>query len=403
MIYLFFVIHPHSGAKTYANELLGYLKNQSEISVCVIYLGCKNHHEYTEIRENGLISIFFPRIKREAGSLKKYSARCIDILSPRLHGKENIIFHLNYGTQIYFGLEARKRYGAYIIYTQHYLPEYLYYLDFNKSLEQNHTVELDALEIEIIENSDKVICISNFSKRALNKHLGFPNEKIEVIHNGYGTVEMVSDLDKERNRERFGFRDNENLILFSGRLIGEEKGVYMLIEAFKKLLNDLPNSRLILANNGDFQDILERCTDIIGRVTLTGRLSMEQLQKLYDTVDIGVVPSNYELLGYVPIEMMLYQIPMVVSNVPGMNELIEDGVHGLKCKVTNKKNGTEGLEVDEVSLYEKMKELLTNRVLARQLSVNARNHWKNCFTANHLGKSTLGLYQEMFTPKVKVI
>lgn len=402
IINLFFVIYDYSGAKTYANELLGYLSDQ-DVAVHVIYLESMNHQEYVVFERNGFVEIHIPKVNREPGTIEKYAQRCLDLMTPLFIEKENLVFHLNNSIQVKFGLEAKKRYGGKIVYTLHYLNERFSYLAFNNGLSENHNIAGDALDREIIEVADKIICISKFSQEAICGQYNIPLEKTEVIHNGYGKNEKRPIQNFEHIKEGMGFRIDERLILFAGRLLVEEKGVYILIKAFRKLLEDIPTTRLIFANKGDFDRIMTRCQDIIGNVTFTGKLPTDQLTKLYSIADIGVVPSNFELLGYIPIEMMKHQLPLVISNVPGMNELIQDGVNGLKCEVDNRPDGAEGLLVDTQSLYEKMKTLLADTSLAKQLARNARLHWENHYTAMHMGEATIELYQQMLYPDIKMV
>lgn len=398
MINLFFAVHDYSGAKTYANELLGYFSDLPGIAVHKVYLESKDYREYTEVEEGNILMIHIPSVKRGGGTLDKYAARCVDLMTPRLQHAENIIFHLNYGTHVKFAIEAKKRHSVKIIYTLHYLHKSFSFFEANGSTRDKQQVNnMDVLDREIIHLADKIICISEFSRKAICGQYLIPMEKTEIIYNGYGKIETRRFRKSERIKESLGFAANDKLILFAGRLLVEEKGIYILLEAFKGLLKDFPDARLVFANLGDFNEIMARCQDIYGRVTFTGKLPKEKLQKLYSIADIGVIPSNFEILGYVPIEMMLHQLPIVISDVPGMNELVIDGVNGVKCDVNKKPDGSQELEADSQDLCAKMKILLTDSALAKRLAKNARKHWKNNYTAGHMGTATMKLYKKVLS------
>ncbi len=115
MINLFFVVHDHSRAKIYANELLGYLSTQEDIAVHKLYINDSDYKEYTEIKEGNIHNIYIPRVKRKGYTLEKYAVRSIDLLSPLLSNREDIVFHLNYSTQVKLGLEAHKRFNASLV------------------------------------------------------------------------------------------------------------------------------------------------------------------------------------------------------------------------------------------------------------------------------------------------
>jgi hypothetical protein len=77
MINLFFVIHDFSGARTYANELLGYLTTQQGITIHKVYLESMDYSEYTEVKEEDILNIYIPKIERKGNALQKYAARLI--------------------------------------------------------------------------------------------------------------------------------------------------------------------------------------------------------------------------------------------------------------------------------------------------------------------------------------
>jgi hypothetical protein len=109
MVNLFFITRNYSGARTYTDELLGYLSIQKGIKVHKVYLESPVYKEYTVLNNNGIRIIHIPAVEWKVHVLEKYASRCIDLMDPLLRGKKNIIFHLNYSTQIKLGLEARKR------------------------------------------------------------------------------------------------------------------------------------------------------------------------------------------------------------------------------------------------------------------------------------------------------
>ncbi|MCG8310040.1 MAG: glycosyltransferase [Cytophagales bacterium] len=394
MVNLFFVTFDFSGVRTYANELFDYLSNKEEIVLHKIYLESTYYNEYTEIVKNTVTYIHIPEVKQKERSLKKYSARCINLIEPVVAGKRNIIFHLNYSTQVKFGLEARKKFGAKLVYTMHYLPNFFSYLAIDGVFRENLGILGENHENEMIREADQIICISKFAQHIIIKHYNTPKNKTKVIYNGYGVVKKKPPKEIARIKGNFGFGENELLILFVGRL-GVEKGVHALIRVFKKISKNFHDTRLVLAGEGNFTEIMQLCHDIAGKVTFTGKLTKEQLLKLYSIADIGVVPSHFELLGYIPIEMMYNRIPVVISNVPGMNELVEDGKNGLICKVNKRTDGLFGLRVDEESLYLKLKSLLKDKAFAEQLAQNGRLCWEDSFTAEHMGKATLKLYKQL--------
>ena len=56
---------------------------------------------------------------------------------------------------------------------------------------------------------------------------------------------------------------------------------------------------------------------------------------MYKCADVSVFPSTYEPFGIVALEAMLAGVPTVVSDVGGLNEVVEHGVNGMKSYAGN--------------------------------------------------------------------
>ena len=64
-------------------------------------------------------------------------------------------------------------------------------------------------------------------------------------------------------------------------------------------------------------------------------MSGKDVQKMYKAADISVFPSTYEPFGIVALEGMLAGVPTVVSDIGGLDEIIEHGVDGMKAYCGN--------------------------------------------------------------------
>ena len=393
MINIFIVINNHSGARTYAKELTSSLISVEGICLYHIFLESTSHYQFEIVKKNGVQEVHIPAVKLSSNFIEKYSRRCIDLLSNLLEVKDNLIFHLNYPPHLAIGLEARRRYGAKIVYTLHFLPSYFSTLNFDCLSTESLSTSLNQEEREILIEADRVICISKFARKVICEYYKLDPIKTRLIYNGVGGRSKFQQ-NMDSSFQSLGFKKSDRLVLFVGRL-SNEKGLHALINAFTRISTEITNLRLVLAGNGDFNALLKLCSNIIGKVTVTGNLDRFQLQRLYKSAEIGIVPSRFELLGYSPIEMMANGLPIIISNVPGMNELVEEGVSGLVCEVTRNRNGS-GLEINEQSLYSKMKLLLKNRMLRENISKNGWRTWKNYYTAQHMAENTLALYKEIF-------
>ena len=161
-------------------------------------------------------------------------------------------------------------------------------------------------------------------KCELQRLFGLPFEKISVIPNGIN-MNMYNGIEKDYEYRRRVASDNEKIIMYAGRLV-YEKGVQNLIAAAPKILSGYHDTKFVIAGSGAMNNELKAQVDYLGignKVYFTGQLSYKDLCKMYKVADVAVFPSTYEPFGVVAIEAMYAGIPTVVSDIGGLNEIVE--------------------------------------------------------------------------------
>ena len=127
-----------------------------------------------------------------------------------------------------------------------------------------------------------------------------------------------------------------NNILFVGRLI-EWKGIDTLIRSMIPVRKAIPGSRLTIVGEGSCRDSLERLVQdlrLADVVRFCGKVSDEDLKKIYESADVFVLPSRsyqglvMEGLGVVLLEAMSYGIPVIGSDIGGIPDIIDNGKNG---------------------------------------------------------------------------
>ena len=182
----------------------------------------------------------------------------------------------------------------------------------------------------------EVIVNSNYMKNELQRIFGLPFEKINVIPNGINLTNF-SGVERDYDFRRQFAMDNEKIILYVGRLV-YEKGVQNLIGAMPKILSNYHDAKLVICGKGGMMDELKqeaRNLGIENKVYFAGYCDSKKIQKMYKCADIAVFPSTYEPFGIVALEAMLAGVPTVVSDVGGLNEIVEHGVDGMKSYAGN--------------------------------------------------------------------
>ncbi len=108
----------------------------------------------------------------------------------------------------------------------------------------------------------------------------------------------------------------------------------ILIEAYAIICEKHPNlkSRLLLVGPGSERQRLELLVKKLGieeKVEFTGRVDYGHIQDYFNLTDIFVNISEYESLGVSVIEAMACEKPVVVTDVGGLREIVEDGISGI--------------------------------------------------------------------------
>jgi len=150
-----------------------------------------------------------------------------------------------------------------------------------------------------------------------------------VIPNAVDLERYRPENDGSAIRARHGIREGESVVLFVGRMVAH-KGIETLIEAARSVAY----AKFLLVGGGPELDSLRRVAarlGVAGRVIFTGQVSGEDLPSYFAACDVFVLPSvsRLEAFGIVALEAMASGKPVVVSDIPGVREVIADGKEGL--------------------------------------------------------------------------
>ena len=232
--------------------------------------------------------------------------------------------------------------------------------------------------------SSEVIVNSNYMKCELQRLFGLPFEKINVVPNGIN-INNFNGIERDYEFRRQYAMDNEKIILYVGRLV-YEKGVQNLISAMPKILNGYNDSKLVIVGRGGMYDELKNQANAMGianKVYFTGYLNSKQVQKMYKCADVAVFPSTYEPFGIVALEAMLAGVPAVVSDVGGLDEIINHGIDGMKSYAGNSN-----------SIADSVLALLYDHKLCANISKNAKSKVKEQFNWNKIAQDTHFIYEK---------
>ncbi len=182
-----------------------------------------------------------------------------------------------------------------------------------------------------LKRSDVLIADCQAVKHAALK-LGFSEDRIVLFPWGVDLELFSPALDRSI---RMSLNWQNEFVLFSNRSWEPIYGVDVLLKAFHRALKSFPALRLILAGTGSEEKKMKRYIEknsLHGFVHLPGRISQQELPSYYRNADCFVSASHCDGSSVSLLEAMACAKPVIVSNIAGNAEWIEDGRQGFLFK-----------------------------------------------------------------------
>lgn len=258
-----------------------------------------------------------------------------------------------------------------VVYTAHALA-------FKRHLPAMVTWLLARADALTCARADRVICLTHSDVEAARARRVL-RDRVTVIPNAIDPAPFASRPDR---RAELGIDPDAPVAGMVGRLVPDKDPVGF-IAAARRVVDVLPHTRFLLVGDGPLRTQVENAIASYGlgpHVILTGYRS--DIPELLATMDVVVLTSRWEGMPLVILEAMASARPVIAPALPGLDEVISDGVTGRLVAP-----GVPGAAADAIVA------LLRDPAARQAMGVCGRERVYRRFTLARMVSSTLAVYQ----------
>jgi len=172
---------------------------------------------------------------------------------------------------------------------------------------------------------DRIGSVSEFTAGRMQKAFAMPRERFAILPNAI-------DVPESSDGQVTAARRCANRIITVARLDEWEKGVGQVIRAMPLVRARIAGAEYVVVGSGMIRAELEKLAGECGvtpSVRFAGRVSDEELSRLYASSAVFAMPSSKEGFGIVYLEAWRYGLPVVAGNRDASPEVVDDAVNGL--------------------------------------------------------------------------
>lgn len=236
----------------------------------------------------------------------------------------------------------------------------------------------------IIQKTKKILCVSEFISKKIQKNLNIEKDKIYVLKNGVDTKKFEHIFDDQEIvdlKRKLKIEPNDKVLLFTGRLI-PQKGVKELLLSIQNLsqkykllilgaaLNDL---KVETKYEKDIKELINHNKNVI----FTGFISYEEIWKFYKIADIAVLPSIWDDPAPLTIiEATIAGLPIITTDSGGIPEYVNT-----KCAIILDRNkdliNQLAINIDKLLGNNELRRKMGEESIKISQNRNVENYYKN--------------------------
>ena len=184
--------------------------------------------------------------------------------------------------------------------------------------------EIEGISLHI---ADRIIAVSEHTKRAIVRDYGVPADKIEVVHNSIDPTELAPLDDQNIYRYLEMMRGQGYRVVVNVGRLTIQKGLPNLLHAAKEVIAHNPKTLFLIVGSGEqYYELVDLASSLgIGQnIIFTDFQRGKNWRDAYAIGDLFVMPSVSEPFGLTPLEAIGYGTPALVSKQSGVSEILNN-------------------------------------------------------------------------------
>jgi glycosyltransferase involved in cell wall biosynthesis len=180
---------------------------------------------------------------------------------------------------------------------------------------------INSIERFGLTSAARIVAVSHYTQRAIERYHAIPSRAIEVVHNGIYPRQTENEYRRLKTWPK-------HIVLFLGR-VTFQKGPDYFVEVAAKVIPKMSDVLFVLAGAGDMlPELKQRVRDLKleAHFLFPGFVRGEELEELFSVADLYVMPSVSEPFGLAALEAISFDTPVIVSKQSGVTEVIKSAL-----------------------------------------------------------------------------
>jgi len=275
-------------------------------------------YDSTKIKEE-----VFPDVSNgKMVSIREVQKRYCEFIDGYLKNHKPDVVHAHDWLTFEAGVLAKKKYGMPLI-------AHVHATEFDRSGMNGGNPVVHAVEREGLLMADKIIAVSESTKKIIHERYDIPLDKIDVAYNSLDESFIDSDYEFEADQYRYveAMKKQGYTIVSTVGRFTIQKGLAHMMRAAAKALTKEPKLLFVFAGDGEERcELMKLAADlrISKNVIFTGFIRGKRLRDIYEISDIFVMSSVSEPFGLTALEAAHHGNVLILTKQSGVAEVLKN-------------------------------------------------------------------------------